>query len=83
MTPHYIKVGLVSYSLTINTYTEIANPSKFKIKTTTFTLTGDTASSGFSYGGLTDLGSYNYMFETSAQVGNPTSDAIVIGSVTT
>ena len=66
MVPHYIKVGLVTYSLAINTYTQITTPSKIKIKTTTFTLTGDTTANGFSYGGLTDLGSYSYTFETAA-----------------
>jgi hypothetical protein len=78
MEPAYIKVGLVTYVLSITSFTQITTPSKIKIATKNFTLTGDTTGMGFAPGGLTGIGTYSYTFETSAQSGDPTSDALVI-----
>jgi hypothetical protein len=78
MEPAYIKVGLVIYVLSITSFTEITTPSQIKISTKNFTLTGDTTGMGYAPGGLTDLGTYSYTFETSAQSSDAVSDALVI-----
>ena len=76
MDPGYIKVGLVSYVLSVTSYNSITAPASINIGTSSFTLTGNTTGSGFSYGGITDVGSYSYTFETSSSTGK--SNAVVI-----
>ena len=77
--PAYIKIGLVSYKLDVTTYKNIfpsLTSAPIIIATDTFTLTGRTLGTGFSFGGITDLGTYSYTFETSSQ--NGWSDGLVI-----
>jgi hypothetical protein len=76
MEPAYIRVGLVSYILSVTSFKDLATPTTLLISTKSFTLTGDTSAYGFSYGGLTDLGTYSYTFETGSHNGE--SDALVI-----
>jgi len=64
--PRYIKVGLVDYSLSVTTFDAVIAHSVINIKTRTFTLTGVTTSSGYSFAGVTDLGNYQHTFETAA-----------------
>jgi hypothetical protein len=73
--PAYIRVGLVNYVLSVTSYKALTAPSTIKIETKSFTLNGETTGSGFAYGGLTNLGTYNYTFETSSDT---TSDSLVI-----
>jgi hypothetical protein len=76
--PGYIKVGNISYSLTVNLFEEYypSDPTAgISIVTSNFTLTGRTTGKGFSYGGPTGIGSYSYTFETSSQTGS--SDGLV------
>jgi hypothetical protein len=73
--PAYIKVGLVSYALVVTSYKELTAPSTVLIATKSFTLTGETAGNGYAYGGLTNLGTYSYTFETSSST---KSDSLVI-----
>jgi len=75
-TPSYLKVGLVIYSLAATTYTDISS-SLINIATKSFTLTGDTTSNAYSYGGQTDLGTFSHTFETAA-VASAGSDGIII-----
>jgi hypothetical protein len=73
----YIKVGLVSYSLNITSYEEMTDGEQATIYVPNgIVLHGDTVGKGFAYGGLTDLGSYSYEFETSSRNGK--SDSLVI-----
>lgn len=74
--PAYIKIGLVTYTLAVTSYQELTDPAAITIATDSFTLTGNTVGKGFSFGGLTDMGSYNYTFETSSDDGD--SDTLVI-----
>ena len=77
--PAYIKIGLVSYTLTVNSYQNLfpaGTSAAITIATDTFTLTGRPNSRGFSFGGVSDVGTYSYAFETSSQTGK--SDALVI-----
>jgi len=76
MEPAYIKVGGVSYTLSVTSYDELSGPSAITIGTQSFTLTGNTVGHGFSFGGVTDVGSYNYTFETSSDTG--ISNSLVI-----
>ena len=77
--PAYIKVGLVNYVLTVSSYQDLfpaGTTQSIMIATDTFTLTGRPTNRGFSFGGVTEMGFYNYVFETSSQTG--LSDALVI-----
>lgn len=74
--PRYIKVGLIDYSLAVTTFDAVIAHSTINIKTSAFTLTGVTTSSEYSYGGLTDLGTYRHTFETAASSSG--SDGIII-----
>jgi len=77
--PAYIKVGGVTYVLTVTSYQDLypgGTTQSILIYTDTFTLTGRPASRGFSFGGMTDMGTYRYSFETSSQTG--ASNAVVI-----
>ena len=65
VTPRYIRVGLISYSLQVMTYSEL-NHNDISIITKAFTLTGDTNSKAYSFNGPTDLGMYSHSFETAA-----------------
>jgi hypothetical protein len=73
--PAYIKVGLVNYVLSVTSYKALTAPATINIATKSFTLTGETTGRGFAYGGLTNLGTYNYTFETSS---NTNSNSLVI-----
>jgi hypothetical protein len=64
--PKYLKVGLASYTLQVTTYESLQAHKSIQISTKTFTLTGVTSSSGYSFGGLTELGMYLHTFETAA-----------------
>jgi hypothetical protein len=75
-TPKYLKVGLVSYTLDVTTYTT-SNVNIINIATKTFILTGDTTGYGYVYGGQTDLGTYTHSFETAA-VASAGSSGIII-----
>jgi hypothetical protein len=77
MEPDYIKIGLVMYSLQVTTYRNLASAlDTILIMTSSFTLSGHTTGAGFSFGGVTDLGSYNYTFETASPDEN--SNTLVI-----
>jgi hypothetical protein len=75
--PKYLKCGLVSYSLDVVTYTE-ADVDAIDIRTKSFTLTGDTTSNGYSYGGQTGLGMYSHSFETAAVAASGSSGIIIV-----
>lgn len=77
--PAYIKVGGVSYTLAVTSYENLfpaGTTTPITIGTSSFTLTGRPTVRGFAFGGITDIGSYSYTFETSSQTGR--SNAVVI-----
>jgi len=76
LTPKYLKVGLVNYSLEVTTYTA-PNVDVINIATATFTLTGNTTAYGYVYGGQTDLGMYTHSFETAAAASAGSSGIII------
>jgi len=78
--PRYLKYGLFDFSLSVTTYEAVVAHTAISIATSTFTLTGLTASSGFSFAGITDLGNYTHLFETSAAIafGSGGSDGTII-----
>lgn len=76
--PGYIKIGLVSYVLSVTSY-KLLTPGTtqaISIATKTFTLTGNATGSGYGFVGITDLGEYSYVFETGSDTGK--SDGLVI-----
>jgi len=75
--PIYLKVGLVSYSLSVTTYEQVREHYQINIYSSSFTLTGTTTSRGYSYGGQVALGSYVHNFETSASASYG-ADGVVI-----
>lgn len=77
MSPHYLLVGLINYSLSVTTYEQIREHSSITILTTGFQLQGNTASRGYSYGGQTELGGYTHNFETAADA-NAGAGAVII-----
>jgi len=78
--PRYIKVGLIDFNLSVTTYQAVVAHSTINITTSSFTLTGDTSSTGFAFTGTTDLGNYTHSFDTSAIIGFALggSDGIII-----
>lgn len=67
--PRYIKYGLIDFNLAVTTYEKVIAHAAIGIATSSFTLTGNTASTGFAFAGITDLGNYSHVFETSASIG--------------
>jgi len=66
--PRYLKHGMIDFSLGVTTYEQVHAHSTINIATAAFTLTGVTAGSGYSYGGVTELGTYSHQFETAANI---------------
>ena len=75
--PRYIKVGMVDYSLAVTTFDAVIAHNTINIKTKSFTLTGVTTSSGYSFAGVTDLGNYQHTFETAASAASGSSGIII------
>ena len=76
-TPRYIRVGLISFSLQVTTYEAVQTHNDITIATASFTLSGDTASEGFQFVGVTELGQYTHLFETSADFSIGSGDTII------
>ena len=76
--PLYLKVGLVDYSLDVESYNVLpsGNSDAVYIATDSFALTGTAFESGFQFNGVTDLGTYRYLFGTGVLSGG--SDGVVI-----
>ena len=73
--PHYIKIGLVSYELTVTSYEEIKSGvqtmtnTQINIGTQEVTLTGSITSTGFDMSGGNSLGVYKYTFQSGSDTG--------------
>ena len=77
--PLYIRVGLVDYLLDVEVYEEFLGVNDaVRICTKTFTLTGIPFTRGFSFNGVTDLGTFKYSFGTAATASDPQSDVDTI-----
>jgi len=77
VTPKYLKVGLVDYSLQVTTYDAIQAHNDIYVATKSFTLTGNTTAEGYSFGGPTDLGMYSHTFETAADIATGSGGTII------
>jgi hypothetical protein len=88
MTPQYIKVGLVSYSLQVTTYEQWYAPGytppdpnvgtdTIKISTSSFTLHGNVTGENATYNGPSELGGYVHTFESAARTNYLSSDTII------
>ena len=77
VTPRYLKYGLLDFSLQVTTYEAVVATSVINIATSAFTLTGNTASQGFAFVGVTELGNYTHLFETSADITVGSGDIII------
>jgi len=75
-TPRYIRVGLLTYSLQVTTYSELDHDS-IEVITRSFTLTGDTTGKAYTFNGPTDLGMYSHTFETAADATAGSDDTII------
>ena len=80
MEPLYLRVGLVEYSLEVESYTPmgVGTSNVIYIETKTFTLTGTTSEEGFQYNGVTDLGTYRYAFSTGTATGDSSGTVLTI-----
>lgn len=76
MTPQYLRVGLIEYSLDTVLYDELT-PSVVHIRTKTFTLKGKTTAKGYSFNGVTDLGTYSHSFTTAADMTTGSDDDVL------
>ena len=72
----YSRVGLIAYSLTTTTYSEISH-NTINVMTDSFSITGVATGNGYTYNGPTDLGMYSHTFESAADA-TVGSDDIVI-----
>lgn len=61
----YLKTGLIEYVLDVTTYAP-QNHNSIVIATDVFTLTGVTTARGYSFGGVSELGTYSHSFTTAA-----------------
>ena len=75
--PRYLKVGLIDFSLSVTTYEAIQAHTVINIATSAFTLTGVTTSEGYSFGGMTELGTYSHQFDTAASIVVGSGDTII------
>lgn len=76
--PLYLKAGLVEYGLEVESYTElVADSDVVYISTETFTLKGTTSEKSFQYNGVTDLGTYRYVFGTGAVTTYASDDPVI------
>jgi len=76
--PRYMKVGLVSYALQVTTYDAVQAHVAIQVATSSFTLQGVTASEGYAFNGITDLGMYSHSFESSADATVGSGDSSII-----
>jgi hypothetical protein len=75
----YVRVGLIDYMLEVETYEEFSGTNDIvNICTNTFTLTGVAFARGFSFNGVTDLGTFKYSFGTSSVTDASDVDVISI-----
>lgn len=76
--PRYIKVGQITYSLEVTTYEQIYEHKNIIINTKNFTLIGNTISEGYTFGGASDIGTFNHTFETGIPFTNTNGSAGVV-----
>jgi hypothetical protein len=76
--PLYLRVGLVDYSLEVESFNQLLSgySNVVYIATESFTLTGTNFEAGFQYNGVTDLGTYRYLFGTGVTVGDSAQPVI-------
>jgi hypothetical protein len=72
----YLKTGLVEYVLDVTTYAP-HDHNKIIIATDVFTLTGVTTARGYSFGGVSDLGTYSHSFTTAASAVSGSNGLII------
>ncbi len=77
--PKYLRVGLVDYQLDTTLYSG-GIPASIKIYTSTFALTGVTSAIGYTFNGVTDLGTYSHSFITAGNIATGSGDTVLIVS---
>lgn len=76
--PRYLKVGLQEYQLSLTTYDAPPETTdSIVIAANTFSILGKFTSSGYSFNGPTDLGTYSHSF-SSAAITFPTEQALFV-----
>jgi hypothetical protein len=78
MTPRYLKVGLIDYTLDVTLYQEW-NLTAIGIMTKTFTLVASavSGSKSFMFNGVSELGTYGYSFTSAASATTGAGDSII------
>ena len=79
--PRYLRVGLWDATLEVTTYDQLQAHDTVVIATSSFTITGNTASDGYNFGGQSDLGTYTHSFQSGTVIDGGLSSAIDIISV--
>jgi hypothetical protein len=75
--PRYLKIGEIEYMLTVNLYNDHGYDDKtIQVASETFQLTGITTGHGYSFNGITDLGTYSHTFTSAA--GPNGSNSVII-----
>ena len=74
--PHYIKIGTVSYELSVTSYEQVAKEASGTAKTTTInigvgekTIIGTISETGYNFGGTSGLGTFTYKFSSGSNDG--------------
>jgi hypothetical protein len=75
--PRYLRVGLVEYSLDVTTYLQLQQHDAVSVVTKTFTLSGTTQRYGYSFNGVTELGTYSHTFATHADMDDGSGGTIL------
>jgi len=76
--PLYLRAGLWEMGLDVTTYEQLRAHDTVNIKTKSFKITGISASSGYSFNGIDQFGTYQHRFESSAPVGTLDSLAEIL-----
>ena len=80
--PHYIKIGLVTYELSVTSYEQVQKSpnseetGSIKIGTSDVTLEGNISETRYEFGGTSGLGTFRYRFSSGSKNGK--SDSLVI-----
>ena len=74
--PGYIKVTRWDFQLDVTTYTSQSH-NDISIKTTSWTLQGDTTGEAYTFNGQTDFGMFSHSFATAADITTGAGDIII------
>jgi hypothetical protein len=76
-TAKYLRVGLIEASLETTTFERVTDKNDIVIASSSFVLKGVTNSSGYSFNGQSDIGTFSHSFVTAASLSIGSGDQII------